>query len=172
MFPFCRTASDQSSATWRVGPAQAVLDSCGYVEQFIYLSVHLFMYVFIYLLNLLIYLRIFSVFVYTFLYGHVCVYIHREREREICVCVCVCVGGWLGGLNSPALINPMILLTISSLCGRVRSLHSNSQCADCVAVLLNFNTLLGWLKTRPGNVKEFNVWMYWVYKICVRHVHA
>ena len=170
MFPFCRTASDQSSATWRVGPAQAVLDSCGYVEQFIYLSVHLFMYVFIYLLNLLIYLRIFSVFVYTFLYGHVCVYIHRERERDMCVCVCV--GGWLGGLNSPALINPMILLTISSLCGRVRSLHSNSQCADCVAVLLNFNTLLGWLKTRPGNVKEFNVWMYWVYKICVRHVHA
>ena len=94
MFPFCRTASDQSSATWRVGPAQAVLDSCGYVEQFIYLSVHLFMYVFIYLLNLLIYLRIFSVFVYTFLYGHVCVYIHRERERYVCVCLCGWVAGW------------------------------------------------------------------------------
>ena len=44
---------------------------------------------------------------------------------------------------------------------------SPSQCTDdCVAVLLNLNTLQGWLNAHPGSVKEINVSRYHMH-ICM-----
>ena len=37
---------------------------------------------------------------------------------------------------------------------------------DCVAVLLNLNTLQGWLNAHPGSVKEINVYRYHMH-ICM-----